>query len=282
MTGWAERLDTPEGGAPRWLGAAAVIGALYATGLAWAMSHPVGFAMPASTPAVMIDLAPVPTAADTTRTEIGQDAPPAPDSAPAPLAPPPPPRAQTPPPSAPDSPVARQTPPAEVPPLPASDTALAPPPPPPAHVAQAPDASPRPETRPAPKAAPRPAPASKRVDHAAAQAKKAARTAARQSSVAAQASPAQIADWQARLAARLARFRTYPPEARSRGETGTVRVLFTLDAQGQVLSVRVTGSSGHADLDAAALQMVHRASPLPPPPARAERTISAPVRFTLN
>lgn len=166
-----------------------------------------------------------------------------------------------------------------MPPLPASDTALAPPPPPPAHIAQAPDASPRPALRPTPK----PAPASKRVDRAAAKVKRAASTAARHSSAAAQpASPTQIANWQARLAAHLARFRRYPPAARARGETGTVRVLFTLDAAGRVLSVRVTGPSGHGDLDAAALRMVRAASPLPAPPAGAERTISAPVRFTLN
>lgn len=90
---------------------------------------------------------------------------------------------------------------------------------------------------------------------------------------------ADLSSYQARLAAHLRRYRTYPPEARA---GGTARVAFTVDAAGRVIDVRLAGSSGHAALDEAAVAMVRRASPFPaiPPSLGLPRlAITVPVRF---
>lgn len=88
------------------------------------------------------------------------------------------------------------------------------------------------------------------------------------------------ATWQARLMAHLERRKTYPPGAKARGERGTVHVRFSIDASGNVLSVRLARSSGFPDLDREVLALVRRASPVPAPPPGANRTITAPVRFS--
>lgn len=65
----------------------------------------------------------------------------------------------------------------------------------------------------------------------------------------------------ARVRAHLARFRQeLPPAIRSRG---TVAVRFRLSATGIVTQARIDQSSGDAALDAEALQLLARASPLP-------------------
>lgn len=59
----------------------------------------------------------------------------------------------------------------------------------------------------------------------------------------------------------------YPRGAWKRGVEGTVIVSIRLDAVGNITDARVTGSSGDAELDAAALRHVRERSPLPRPPA---------------
>jgi TonB family protein len=49
------------------------------------------------------------------------------------------------------------------------------------------------------------------------------------------------------------------------GETGTVMVSFSLSREGSLAGARVTQSSGHAHLDARALEIVSAAA-FPPPP----------------
>ncbi|NCC36784.1 MAG: energy transducer TonB, partial [Chloroflexia bacterium] len=51
------------------------------------------------------------------------------------------------------------------------------------------------------------------------------------------------------LAAWLARHKRYPEQARRRQQQGTVRVTFTIDRQGRLLSHRIASSSGHPLLD---------------------------------
>ena len=80
--------------------------------------------------------------------------------------------------------------------------------------------------------------------------------------------------------AHLERRKRYPPGAQARGERGTVYVRFTIDASGNVQSVSLSRSSGHAELDQEVLAMVRRASPVPAPPPGAQRDIIAPVRFS--
>ncbi len=85
--------------------------------------------------------------------------------------------------------------------------------------------------------------------------------------------------------AHLARQKRYPAALRDRGVTGTVRVSFTIDGSGAVRSVSLAGSSGAAPLDEEALAMARRASPFPPIPPEAGRTLMAftgSVRFDLR
>lgn len=90
------------------------------------------------------------------------------------------------------------------------------------------------------------------------------------------------AGWQSRLMAHLERRKRYPPDARERGERGTAYVRFSIDGSGNVLSARLARSSGYSGLDQEVVSMVHRASPVPPPPPGASRTITVPVRFNAN
>ncbi|MFD2180675.1 energy transducer TonB family protein [Rhodoplanes azumiensis] len=99
--------------------------------------------------------------------------------------------------------------------------------------------------------------------------------------VVAQAPPAVMARWQTLLLAELHRKKRYPGAAR--GRTGTARVAFTIDRDGHVLTRSIATSSGSAVLDAEALALLDRVSPLPaPPPELAEAALSfvVPVRFT--
>ncbi|MGX9425457.1 MULTISPECIES: energy transducer TonB family protein [Bradyrhizobium] len=87
------------------------------------------------------------------------------------------------------------------------------------------------------------------------------------------------ANWQSLLMAHLERRKRYPPGAQSRGERGVAYVRFTIDDRGNVLSASLARSSGFAELDQEVLALVRRASPVPTPPADANRAITAPVRF---
>lgn len=64
----------------------------------------------------------------------------------------------------------------------------------------------------------------------------------------------------------LSRSVSYPPDARQRGVEGTVIITFTMDRAGNITSASVSGSSGDASLDAAALAAVRQRSPVPQPP----------------
>lgn len=56
-------------------------------------------------------------------------------------------------------------------------------------------------------------------------------------------------------------------------------VSFTVDDRGALASIALAKPSGHADLDAEALDMVRRAAPFPPPPANADRRFGAFIEF---
>ena len=86
------------------------------------------------------------------------------------------------------------------------------------------------------------------------------------------------------LKAALNRHKTYPPELKKRKTQGTVMVAFAIDTAGDLLRAQVTKSSGHPELDAAALAMLHSASPLPPLPPelkRSELSVELPVEYSL-
>jgi periplasmic protein TonB len=74
----------------------------------------------------------------------------------------------------------------------------------------------------------------------------------------------------------------YLPRDPSETEQGTVHVGFSLNRSGRVLERHIIRSSGHADLDNAALSMVDRAQPFPPFPAaipESEKIVEFPLHF---
>lgn len=100
---------------------------------------------------------------------------------------------------------------------------------------------------------------------------------------AAPAVSAAITNWQHALIARIDRFKRYP--ARANGAEGIVELAFAIDRKGAVVSSRIAKSSGSAALDADALALIKRASPLPPPPdgvADADLSFVVPIRYTVG
>jgi periplasmic protein TonB len=92
-------------------------------------------------------------------------------------------------------------------------------------------------------------------------------------------------EWTSHLVQRIQDVKSYPSEARARNEQGAVTVAFTVDRDGHVRSPRVVLSSGHPDLDAAAIAWIERAQPLPAFPAsmtQAEIDETVPLRFNLR
>jgi protein TonB len=75
-----------------------------------------------------------------------------------------------------------------------------------------------------------------------------------------------LPSWQGDLLRHLAKFKKYPEDARRRGTQGVVKLRFTVDGEGKVLSYSIAGESGSASLDRATLDMIRRAQPLPAPP----------------
>jgi protein TonB len=90
--------------------------------------------------------------------------------------------------------------------------------------------------------------------------------------------------WQADMLAQLSKNKQYPDDARLRGEKGVVFLKFAINPKGEVLTAEIAKSSGFPALDQAALDMIARASPLPPPPAAIARAvaITVPVDFGLQ
>ncbi|GLK54251.1 protein TonB [Methylopila capsulata] len=124
----------------------------------------------------------------------------------------------------------------------------------------------------------RPTAAARTAAKAQAQVRQAERTAASQNSSG--ASAASLATWQARLMAHLERRKRYPSGSQARGERGVAYVRFTIDGAGAVRAASLARSSGFPELDSEVVALVRRASPVPAPPPGAQRTITAPVRFS--
>ena len=93
------------------------------------------------------------------------------------------------------------------------------------------------------------------------------------------------ASWLGLLVAHLQKFKRYPKTAVARREQGTVSLSFTMDRTGRVLKRSITKSSGFADIDQEALDMIQRAEPLPafaPGMKQETRNFVLPIRFHLN
>ncbi len=93
------------------------------------------------------------------------------------------------------------------------------------------------------------------------------------------------ADWQAQLLGHLERFKRYPRAAQRMRYQGVVAVRYRVDRVGNVLAVELARGSGHAPLDEEALAAVRRASPVPQPPADIPGDpveVTTPVQFLLR
>lgn len=93
----------------------------------------------------------------------------------------------------------------------------------------------------------------------------------------------QVEAWQRRIFSHIARHKRYPEAARPKRLTGETLVAFRLDAAGQVQDLRVVRPSGAEILDLAALEVLRKASPLPPPPASVQVSameFTIPLRFS--
>jgi protein TonB len=111
-------------------------------------------------------------------------------------------------------------------------------------------------------------------------AEKAAKEAAPRVKITAAGTGVSPARWQSRVNAHLNRYKRYPNGGHGRG---TVTVRFTINESGGVTSAALSGSSGDAAFDTAALDLVRRASPVPAPPpeiARPRMSLVVPIYFS--
>lgn len=91
------------------------------------------------------------------------------------------------------------------------------------------------------------------------------------------------ATWQKELIAHFDKHKKYPTD-RS-GKAAKIVIAFQLDRMGRIVDVSIANSSGDESFDAAALAMVKRANPVPPPPplvADEGLAFSLPVMFRLR
>lgn len=93
------------------------------------------------------------------------------------------------------------------------------------------------------------------------------------------------ATWQKSLLSHLNTHKRYPSEARARGQQGTVKVQFTIDRTGKVIESLVLTSADAGALDAEALAVLRRSSPLPAPPDSMPGetiTLILPIQFHIK
>ena len=93
--------------------------------------------------------------------------------------------------------------------------------------------------------------------------------------------------WQKALFLHISKFKRYPAQAQDQRLQGVVTVSFAIDDKGNVSNARVFKGSGMAMLDAEALEILRRASPLPAPPAedgalKASRKLALPIQFNIR
>jgi protein TonB len=91
--------------------------------------------------------------------------------------------------------------------------------------------------------------------------------------------------YKSKVLARLRSVKRYPEAARRKKLEGTAVLSFTINARGQVTAARISGRSGHAAIDGAALAMARNAAPFPPfPPGmgRQQMSFRVPVQFKID
>jgi periplasmic protein TonB len=99
------------------------------------------------------------------------------------------------------------------------------------------------------------------------------------------ASVAEINKWHTGIVAQIESHLVYPTTAQARRQMGVVKVEFSFNRQGRVISSQVVDASAYAALNQAALETLQKAQPFPPPPAGTPDdtfTFTIPVRFRLR
>lgn len=238
----------------RWAGSFALVAGIHggAIGLALAWSQP---EPPNAVPAaVMLELAPLPAAPQTTPTEV-PSARKLSEAVPEPQEPPPvdlkPMKIEV--------ETAEPPPPVEVP---LAEVVLPPPEPPPPLDLKPPDKL-KPVEKPRP-AQPKPRSVAAAPEAASAQAPQAAAPAP---AAAPMLPSAGLPNWKGALLRHLERHKRYPQEAQRARREGVTTVRFTMSRDGRVLAARIERTSGVTSLDQEGLDLLQRAQPLPPLPS---------------
>ena len=94
--------------------------------------------------------------------------------------------------------------------------------------------------------------------------------------------PNPLPQWQKEINKILENNKRYPSQVRGQRKRMVTRVAFNMDRQGKVTSARIAASSGLPAFDQAALELIQRAQPYPPPPAvlpGAEVLVIVPIWF---
>jgi protein TonB len=100
--------------------------------------------------------------------------------------------------------------------------------------------------------------------------------------------PKQKITYKKTLLAWLEQHKRYPSAAKRRGQEGVVKLQFTIDEGGNVLSYKIIDASRYGKLNKAVIKMIRNASPLPPIPlsmrksSSAQFSYSVPIVFTLS
>ncbi len=95
----------------------------------------------------------------------------------------------------------------------------------------------------------------------------------------------RLVTWQAQLLGHLEQYKRYPRTAQRRRQEGTVQVQFLVDRQGHVSHLDIARGSGFEALDTETIATVQRADPLPPPPAEIKADpvqVLVPMDFSLR
>ena len=96
--------------------------------------------------------------------------------------------------------------------------------------------------------------------------------------------PDDVRKYIAAIMRQLNRHKTYARDLKKAKIEGTVVLKFTIDREGRLLASGVKQTSGHAELDRAAMDMLARANPLPAIPDfmnRDELALAIPVEYSL-